>query len=68
MGDRLATTDMGRKVEGAVPLMGEAGSPCNTMWPAGPRPTFVPSGIHLDSSSRLATTGNAENWDSTTWR
>jgi len=27
-----------------VPLLGEAGSPCNTMWP-GPRPTFVPSGI-----------------------
>jgi len=44
MGDSLATIDMGRKVWGAVPLSGEAGSPSNTMWP-GPRPTSVPSGI-----------------------
>jgi len=34
---------MGRKV-GAVPLLGTAGSPSNTMWP-GPRPASVPSGI-----------------------
>jgi len=45
MGDRLATTGMGRKwggaaVEGWVPT----GSPSNTMWP-GPRPTLLPSGI-----------------------
>jgi len=44
MGDCLATIDMGRKM-GAVPLLGgDAGSPCNTIWP-GPRPTFIPSGI-----------------------
>ena len=43
MGDRLATIDISRKL-GAVPLLGVAGSPCNTMWP-GPKPTFVPSGI-----------------------
>jgi len=46
MGDRLATTDMGRKEGAAVPLsVGELhGSPSNTMWP-GPRPTSIPSGI-----------------------
>jgi len=46
MGNRLATIDMGRKVEGAaVPYpWGGAGSPSNTIWP-GPRPTSVPSGI-----------------------
>jgi len=45
MGDRLATIDMGRKLKGAVPLLGAGpGSPCNTIRP-GPRPTFVPSGI-----------------------
>jgi len=34
MGDRLATIDMGRKVEAAVPLaVGEAGFPSNTTWP-----------------------------------
>jgi len=46
MGDRLATTDMGRK-EGrgcCAPFGGGAGSPSKTMWP-GPRSTFVPSGI-----------------------
>ena len=40
---RLVTTDMGRKL-GVCPLLGEAGSPSNTMWP-GPRPTSIPSGI-----------------------
>ena len=40
----LATTDMGRKLEG-VPFGGGAGrSPSNTMWP-GPRPTCMPSFI-----------------------
>jgi len=43
MGDRLATIDLGQKL-GAVPLMGEAGSPCNTIFP-GPRAIFVLSGI-----------------------
>ena len=48
MGDRLATTDMGRKVgEGAAVSLsvGElAGSASNTMSP-GPRPTSTSSGI-----------------------
>ena len=44
MGDRLATIDMDRKLGGAVPFLGRAGSPSNTMWP-GPRPTIVPSDI-----------------------
>jgi len=35
---------MGRNVRGAVPLLGEAGSPSNTMSP-GPRSTSLPSGI-----------------------
>jgi len=43
MGDRLATTDMGRKL-GAVPLWGGAGSPCNTMSPE-PTSTSLSSGI-----------------------
>ena len=42
MGDHLITTDMGQKVGAAVPLLGGAGSPPNTMWP-GPRPTSVPT-------------------------
>jgi len=41
---RLATTDMGRKLGAAVPLLGEAGSPCNIMLP-GPSPTQVQSRI-----------------------
>jgi len=41
---RLATIDMGRKLE-AVPLWGGgAGSPSNTVWPRS-RPTSVPSDI-----------------------
>jgi len=45
MGDRLATVDMGRKVEGCcVPFRGEAGSPSNTML-CGPRPAYLPSFI-----------------------
>jgi len=46
MGDRLATTDMGRKEQGGccAPFCGGAGSPSNTMW-LGPRPTSMPSGI-----------------------
>jgi len=32
MGDRLATTDMGRKLGGCAPYR-RAGSPSNTMWP-----------------------------------
>jgi len=42
MGDRLATIDMGQKL-GAVPLMGETGSPsypCNTMWPGRGLPSY----------------------------
>jgi len=45
MGDRLATIDMGRKLEGQSHFFwGGAGFPSNTMSP-GPRPTSVPSGI-----------------------
>jgi len=45
MGDRLATTDMGRKWGGAaVGSWVLTGSPSNTMWP-GPSPTSLPSGI-----------------------
>ena len=51
--NRLATTDMGRKLGRAVPLLlgvrVEARSPSNTVWP-GPRPTCIPSGI-LDHST-----------------
>ena len=44
MGDRLATTDMGRKLE-AVSLWGRGGGfPSKTMWP-GLRPTSQRSGI-----------------------
>jgi len=43
MGDRLATTDMGRKVGGCcAPFRGGAGYPSNTMSP-GPRPTSIPA-------------------------
>jgi len=45
MGDRLATVDVGPKVEAELPLsVGEAGSPYNTMWP-GPRQNSLPSGV-----------------------
>ena len=46
MGDRLTTTDTELREGGAaVPLSGGAGSPSNTMWPSGPRPTAMPSFI-----------------------
>jgi len=52
MGDRLATTDMGRNL-GLCLFWGEGtGSPSSTMWP-GPMPTSVPSGI-LIPPTRLA--------------
>jgi len=60
MGDRLATTNMGRKLGGCVPYGGEAGSACNTMWP-GPRPTFIPSGILIHPAVCPQQTW-AENW------
>ena len=62
MGDRLATTDMGRTVEGAaVPLFWEgAGSPSNTMSPE-PRPTYLPSGILIHPAVWPQHTW-AENW------
>jgi len=41
MGDRLATIDMGRKL-GAVPLLGGAWSPSNTMSPVGRDSFFEP--------------------------
>ena len=54
MGDRLATTEMDRKLAAAVSLLffgGGAGASSNTMW-LGPRPTSVPKAILI--SSRLA--------------
>jgi len=62
MGDRLATTDMVRKVRAAVPISVQgAGSPSNTMSP-GPRPTSVPTAEwHLDSYSLLTTTHQRHN-------
>jgi len=48
MSDRLATTDIGRKL-GAVLIFGRAGSPSNTMWP-GLRPTSELSGILIDAA------------------
>jgi len=49
MGNRLATIDMDGKLGRCVPYRGEAGSPCNTMWPEA-RLTFVPSGILIHSA------------------
>jgi len=43
----LATINMGRNVQGAVPrFQGGAGSPSSTMWPR-LRPTYIPSGIMI---------------------
>jgi len=47
LGDRLATTDMDRKVGAVVPLSAGDGFPSNTIWP-GPRPTSIPSGILIN--------------------
>jgi len=52
MGDRLATIDMCRKL-GAVPLLGGAGSPCNS---AAWAEACLLTKWRLDPSSRLATT------------
>jgi len=58
-GDRLATTDMDRKVGAAVTLSGEAQYICGVGQMESGTPTSVPikwHGIcHLDPSSRLAT-------------
>jgi len=53
LGDRLATTDMGRKVgrELLCPDLGGAGSPTNTMW-RGPRTTSKPSDIPIHQHHR----------------
>jgi len=59
MGDRLATTDIGRKW-GVVPLWG-AESPSNTVSP-GPTRAYRHTKWHLDPSSRLATTDMGRNW------
>jgi len=52
MGDRLATIDMGRKVEEGLlyPFLGRARFPSkkNTMWP-GSRPTSIPSASRHDN-------------------
>jgi len=55
MGDRLATTDMDRKLRGLCPFLGGgARSPSNTMW-SGPRPSNLRTKWYVDPSSRLAT-------------
>jgi len=59
---RLATTEMGRKW-GAVPLLGGAGSPSNTMSP-GPRPISTPSDIWIHLTVWPQQTW-AENWGAT---
>jgi len=62
MGDRLATIDMGHKVEAVVPPFsrGRAGSPSNTMLP-GPRPTSVSSSMLIHPAVWPQQTW-AENW------
>jgi len=56
MGDRLATTDMGRKEEGCCAPFGQGESwvpiQCNVAW-AG---VYLCTNWHLDPSSRLSTT------------
>jgi len=54
MGDRLAITDMGRKLGGCVPpFWGEAGFPSNKVSPWAE--AYLHSKCHLNPSSRLAT-------------
>ena len=53
MGDRLATTDMGRKLGDAVPLWAELG-PHLTKYVAWAE-VYLRTKLHLDPSSRLAT-------------
>ena len=60
MGDRLATIDMDRKEEGAMPFPWESWAPSNTVWP-GPRSTFVPSGIWVHPAVWPQQTWT-ENW------
>jgi len=61
MGDRLATIDMGEKLEGLYPFGGRgAGSPSNTMWP-GLRHTSISSGIWIYPAVWPYLTW-AENW------
>jgi len=52
VGDRLATIDMGRKLEGAVPLFRGAGFPSNTVaWAE----AYLHTKCHLAPSSRWTT-------------
>jgi len=49
---RLATSNMGRKLEAVYPFLGRrVGSPSSTMWPK----VYVHIKWHLDLCSRLAT-------------
>jgi len=61
MGDRLATTDMDRKLGwgGCAPFK-RSWIPCNTMWP-GPRPTSISSGVLIYLAVWPQQTV-AENW------
>jgi len=58
---RLATIDMGRKLDGGcAPFLGGVGSPSNTQSP-GPRSTSIPGGILVHSAVWRQRTW-AENW------
>ena len=54
------TRGIGNSNTGCAPLLGDAGSPCNTMWPR-PRLTCAPSGILIHPAVWLQQTW-AKNW------
>jgi len=69
MGDRLATTDMDRKVEGAVPLMGEAGSHVIRCGLQGRGlPLYQVACILIHTAVWLQLQARLKIGDSTTWR
>ena len=55
MRDRLATIDMGRKLEEGCALLRAAGSPSNTVTHCGLHTSYLHIKWHLDPFSRLAT-------------
>jgi len=55
MGDRGHNRHRPKRGGAAVPLLGIAGTPCNTMWP-GPRSTSVPSRVFIHPAIWPATT------------
>jgi len=69
MADRLATIDMGQKLA-AVPLMGETGSPCNTMWPGRGIPSYQLASLSIqpfDHNRHGPKIGGSANWTKGTW-